>query len=144
MNLGGTLEFLGTDPGRAAAFDVALLDIFWTSMSGYIHALALAGTEKISAKNLVPFARNIAGMLPDIMSEFANQIDSRHYPGVESNIHSTAAVMDNIISTSRDSRIDVGIISAAKALVEKAIDLGYGADDFSRLAEVLQQSSPRQ
>jgi hypothetical protein len=33
-SLGGTATYLGSDPGRAAAHDVALLDLFWTSMSG--------------------------------------------------------------------------------------------------------------
>ena len=37
-SLGGTTSYLGADPGRAAAYDVALLDLFWTSMSGYAHA----------------------------------------------------------------------------------------------------------
>jgi hypothetical protein len=39
-SLGGTATQLGTDPGRDTACDVALLDLFWTTMSGYTHALA--------------------------------------------------------------------------------------------------------
>lgn len=141
MNLVGTSTFLSTDPGRASAFDIALLDIFWTAMSGYIHALALADAEQIPVTSLVPYARDIVGMLPDIMSEFANQFDSGHYPGQESNLHSTAAVMQNIITASRESGIDVSIMSEVKALVDKAVELGYGAQDFSRLAEIIRQGS---
>nr|WP_317890814.1 NAD(P)-binding domain-containing protein [Paenibacillus arenilitoris] len=81
-SLGGTASYLGTDPGRAAAYDVALLDIFWTAMTGYIHALALASAENITATRLVPYARSIIGMMPDIMAEFANQVDNSHYPGM--------------------------------------------------------------
>ncbi len=43
--LGGSHTHLGEDIGRAAAYDVALLDLFWTSMTGYVHALALARAE---------------------------------------------------------------------------------------------------
>ncbi|MGW9124256.1 imine reductase family protein [Paenibacillus chitinolyticus] len=136
MSLGGTASYLGTDPGSAAAYDVALLDIFWTSMTGYIHALALASVENIRAADLVPYARNIIGMMPDIMAEFANQVDNSHYPGIDSNLISTEAVMDNIIHASKARGIDVGVLDAAKSIVPQAIDLGYGKQDFSRLAEL--------
>lgn len=141
MSLGGTVSYLGTDPGRAAAYDVALLDIFWTSMTGYIHALALASAENITATDLVPYARNIIGMMPDIMAEFANQVDNSHYPGIESNLISTEAVMDNIIQASKVRGIDVGVLDAAKSIVRQAIDLGYGKQEFSRLAELIRKPS---
>lgn len=141
MSLGGTATYLSVDPGRAAAYDVALLDIFWTSMTGYIHALAIAGAENITATDLVPYARNIIGMMPDIMVEFANQVDNSHYPGIESNLISTKAVMDNIIYASKARGIEVGVLTAAKNLVRQAIDLGYGKQDFSRLAELIRKTA---
>lgn len=139
MSLGGTATYMGTDPGRAAAYDVALLDIFWTSMTGYIHALALAGSENIAATNLVPYARNLIGMMPDIMAEFANQVDNSYYPGIDSNLISTESVMDNIIHASKARGIDVEVLEAAKSLVRQAVDLGYGKQDFSRLAELIRR-----
>jgi 3-hydroxyisobutyrate dehydrogenase-like beta-hydroxyacid dehydrogenase len=70
-SLGGTSSYLGTDPGRAAAYDVALLDLFWTTMSGYVHALALAGMENISAKELLPYSKGIMEIMPNIMENMA-------------------------------------------------------------------------
>ncbi len=61
--LGGTQTYLGTEPGRAAAFDVALLDIFWTSVSGVVHAFAMARSENITATELAPLARGISDLL---------------------------------------------------------------------------------
>lgn len=48
--LGGTHTHLGEKICRAAAYDIALLDIFWTAMSGYHHALAVARAEGITAR----------------------------------------------------------------------------------------------
>lgn len=62
--LGGTPVHLGADPGRAAAHDVALLDLFWTSMAGVVHAFALASAENIAAKDLAPLAKGIGALLP--------------------------------------------------------------------------------
>jgi 3-hydroxyisobutyrate dehydrogenase-like beta-hydroxyacid dehydrogenase len=58
--LGGTGSYLGAEPGRAAAHDVALLDIFWTSMSGLVHGFALAATENVRPSELATFAQGIA------------------------------------------------------------------------------------
>ena len=69
QRLGGTHAYLGADIGRAAAYDVALLDVFWTAMTGYAHALALAGAEGITARQLAPFAAGIGAILPPIFEE---------------------------------------------------------------------------
>ena len=50
--LGGTHTHLGEDAGRAAAYDIALLDIFWTAMAGYTHALALARAVRRNLEEL--------------------------------------------------------------------------------------------
>lgn len=71
-SLGGTATYVGADPGRAAAYDVALLDIFWASTSGIAHAFALAAGENIASEDLAPFARGIGGLLPDVIDEHAS------------------------------------------------------------------------
>ncbi|KEQ24905.1 NAD(P)-dependent oxidoreductase [Paenibacillus tyrfis] len=140
-SLGGTAAHLGTDPGRAAAYDVALLDIFWTSMSGYIHALALARAENIAAKDLAVYAQGIVNIMPDIITEFAQHVDDGHYPGEKSNIVSAAAGMEHIIHAAQARGIDASILSAAYAVARRAIDAGQGNDAFSRLAELLGKPS---
>lgn len=49
----GPTEWLGVDVDRAAAYDVALLDFFWTSMSGAVHALALGQANGVRPADLV-------------------------------------------------------------------------------------------
>ncbi|MCQ0007539.1 hypothetical protein LUX73_24585 [Actinomadura madurae] len=75
--LGGGHTHLGEDIGRAAAYDIALLDIFWTAMAGYAHALALAGAEGIGARELAPFAKGIGAILPPIFEQAAEDVARR-------------------------------------------------------------------
>ncbi|MDO3677172.1 NAD(P)-dependent oxidoreductase [Paenibacillus ehimensis] len=140
-SLGGTPAYLGTDPGRAAAYDVALLDIYWTAMSGYMHALALARAEHIAAKDLAAYARGIVGIMPDIMTELAQQVDDGRYPGDKSNILSAAASMEHIIHVAQARGIDAGVLSAAHTVARRAIDAGQGTDGFSLLAELFGKPS---
>nr|WP_062051476.1 NAD(P)-binding domain-containing protein [Bacillus sp. JCM 19034] len=140
-SLGGTASYLGPDPGRAAAYDIALLDFFWTSMNGYVHALALASTENISSQELLPYTKGIIGIMPNIMDVMAQEVDQQEYPGDGSNIASNAAGMEHIIQVAEEHRIDASMLRAAKAIAQRAIDKGYGNDGFSRLSDVLKEFS---
>ncbi|MFB5265314.1 NAD(P)-dependent oxidoreductase [Paenibacillus enshidis] len=138
-SIGGTSVHLGEDPGRAAAYDISLLDIFWTSMSGYIHALALARAENISAKELLPFAQNISSILPEIMTIMAEQADSGQYPGEGSNLQSAAAGIEHIVHAAQAHGIDSSVLLAAHVIAKRAVDAGHGMDSFARLTELLHE-----
>ncbi|MEC0204959.1 NAD(P)-binding domain-containing protein [Paenibacillus lautus] len=134
-SLGGTASFLGEDPGRAAAYDIALLDVFLTAMSGYVHALAIARAENIPAKDIAPYAHNIINIMPDIMTYIAQDVDQGVYPGEGSSLISNMASMEHIIHVAEQHGIDSSVLNAAKAIAQRAIHAGHGGDGFSRLVE---------
>lgn len=135
--LGGTHTHLGEDIGRAAAYDIALLDIFWTAMSGYAHALAVARAENITARELLPFAQGIGAILPPLFEEFAGDADDGSYSGELNPITSGASSMAHIIETSESHGIDAGVMRAAEGQARRVIGLGHGTDGVTRVTEVL-------
>ncbi|MBW1599300.1 NAD(P)-dependent oxidoreductase [Streptomyces sp. JJ38] len=135
--LGGSHTHLGEEIGRAAAYDVVLLDIFWTAMAGYAHALAVARAEGITARELAPFARGIGEILPAIFEETAEEVASGGFSGQDNPITSAASSMAHIVHTSEAHGIDAGVMRAAEGLAQRTIGLGHGTDGFSRIAEVL-------
>ncbi|RJL32714.1 NAD(P)-dependent oxidoreductase [Bailinhaonella thermotolerans] len=136
-SLGGTGTHLGEDPGRAAAYDLALLDVFWTSMGGLIHAFALARAEGVTARDLAPFAQGIAALVGDLIPQEARDVDERDYPGETSGISSNVATMDHIIHAAEHHGIDSGAMRALRAVAQRAIDAGHATDGFSRTVETL-------
>ncbi|MGW6737808.1 NAD(P)-dependent oxidoreductase [Streptomyces sp. NPDC055013] len=139
--LGGTHTHLGEDIGRAAAFDIALLDIFWTAASGYAHALAVARAEGITARELAPFAQGIGAILPPMFEELAGDVDDGTYSGEGNPITSAASSMAHIVETSESHGIDAGVMRAAEGQARRVIGLGHGADGFIRVAELLGRRS---
>ncbi|MFI5530392.1 NAD(P)-dependent oxidoreductase [Kitasatospora sp. NPDC051853] len=135
--LGGTHTHLGESIGRAAGFDIALLDIFWTAMAGYVHALALAKAEGISGRELAPFAQGIGAILPPLFAEFAEDFDDRTYSGAINPLTSGVSTMAHVVHTAEAHGIDSSVMRAAEGLTRRTIALGHGADGVSRLAEVL-------
>ncbi|MEV6106625.1 NAD(P)-binding domain-containing protein [Streptomyces sp. NPDC051940] len=135
--LGGTHTHLGEEIGRAAAYDIALLDIFWTAMAGYAHALAVARAEGISARELAPFAKGIGDILPPIFEGLAEEVDSGSYSGAGNPITSAASSMAHIVHTSEAHGIDAGVMRVAEGMTRRAIGRGHGADGFQRITELL-------
>ncbi|MFF8590629.1 NAD(P)-dependent oxidoreductase [Streptomyces sp. NPDC015220] len=135
--LGGTHTHLGEEIGRAAAYDIALLDVFWTAMTGYAHALAVARAEGVTARELAPFAQGIGEILPPLFGEIAEDVESGGFSGEGNPITSAVSSMAHIVHASEAHGIDAGVMRAAEGVVRRAIARGHGADGFSRIAEVL-------
>lgn len=135
--LGGTHTHLGEEIGRAATFDIALLDIFWTAMAGYAHAVAIARAEGVTARELAPFAQGIGAILPPLFAEFAEDADSGSYSGAINPITSAVSTMTHVVAVSEAHGIDAGVMRAAEGMARRVIGLGHGTDGFIRVAEVL-------
>jgi 3-hydroxyisobutyrate dehydrogenase-like beta-hydroxyacid dehydrogenase len=135
--LGGNHTHLGEEIGRAAAYDIALLDIFWTAMAGYAHALAVARAEGVGARELAPFAKAIGAILPPIFEQSAEEVDSGGFSGEGNPITSAVSSMAHIVHTSEAHGIDAGVMRAAEGLARRAIGRGHGTDGFLRITEIL-------
>ncbi|MGW0882433.1 NAD(P)-dependent oxidoreductase [Streptomyces sp. NPDC002671] len=135
--LGGAHTHLGEDAGRAATFDIALLDIFWTAMAGYAHAVAIARAEGVTARELAPFAQGIGAILPPLFETFAEDADSGSYSGEINPITSAVSTMAHVVEVSETHGIDAGVMRAVEGMARRVIGLGHGTDGFIRVAEVI-------
>ncbi|GAB3745077.1 NAD(P)-binding domain-containing protein [Amycolatopsis oliviviridis] len=132
--LGENTHYVGEFPGQAAAFDASLQDMLWTSMSGVVHMFALAKAENIAAADIAGHAKALLGFFPDMIDLLAGQVGADSYPGDHGTIDSAAATMDHILDAIRARGLDNGVLSAARAEAQRAIDAGHGEDGFGRLA----------
>ncbi|MEU2285927.1 NAD(P)-binding domain-containing protein [Streptomyces sp. NPDC013178] len=135
--LGGTHTHLGEEIGRAAAHDVALLDIFWTAMAGFAHAVAVARAEGITARELAPFAQGIAAILPPLFEEFAGDADDGTYSGRLNPITSAVSSMAHIVHASESHGIDASVMRTIEGQARRVVALGHGTDGFLRVSELL-------
>lgn len=133
--LGENANYWGDDPGRAAAFDAALQDLFWTSMSGVVHMFTLATAEHITPTDIANQAKGMLGLFPDLIDMLAGQVAAGHFPGDLGSLTSAAAALDHILSTVRTHDLDNGVLSAVRTEVQQAIDAGHGSEGFGRLSD---------
>jgi 3-hydroxyisobutyrate dehydrogenase-like beta-hydroxyacid dehydrogenase len=132
--LGGTVRHVGPQPGRAAAHEMALLDLFATAVHGVVHAFALGAAEGVAAGELAPLAAGIGSLLPEMAIRFARQIEAGEHPGEPSTIGSAAAGIDHVLAAAAAHGLDTGALRAARGLVRRSIRAGHGEQGLSRLA----------
>ncbi|MFI6154048.1 NAD(P)-dependent oxidoreductase [Kitasatospora sp. NPDC051170] len=138
----GTARHVGEDPGRAAAFDAAVLDLFWTTVHGYLHALALARAEGITGAELAPYAQGLPLLLPPLIEDYAHRADTHHHPGDRSTLASAAAGLAHVTHTARTRGLDTTVLEAALTLTRRAVTAGHGPSGVSTLVDHL--AAPRQ
>lgn len=140
LNSMGGAVYKGTDPGRAALFDLALLNGMYGMFGGFLQAVALVGTENIKATSftsdlLIPWLKGLTAAMP----ELARQIDTGDYTSKESNL-----AMQTSGTSFAEFNESVGISSELIAPLEKLMKQrvadGHGGDDFSSVIELIRKN----
>lgn len=131
----GEPVFLGEDAGLAALYDLALLGIMWSTMGGYLHALALVGSEGVTPDRFTPMALNwltaVGGFLPGIGA----QVASGDYETEVSALDINAAGLAMLVETSRAQGIGATVPAALKELFDRAVASGHGAHAIASVIE---------
>ncbi|MFH8488732.1 NAD(P)-dependent oxidoreductase [Streptomyces longisporoflavus] len=140
--LGGNTVHLGEDHGLAAVYDNALLDFFWTSMSGLVHAFALAGADGVKGADLAPYLSALLSIFPPAIESTAIEVDSGEYPGEQAPLVTEAANVDHIIHASEHRGLDVESLNGIKAVLDRAIAKGHGADGWTAIIESVRAPEP--
>lgn len=140
LHLLGTSQYLGAEPGLAALYDLSLLSAMYGMLGGFLHAVALVGTEKVPATNFSPLAINWLQAMLAYLPHLAYQIDTGNYTeNVTSNLHMQTTAFVNIIETSQKQGIRVDLMAPVQLLMNQTIQRGHGQADFSSLIEVIRQ-----
>jgi 3-hydroxyisobutyrate dehydrogenase-like beta-hydroxyacid dehydrogenase len=130
----GEPTWLGEDFGRAAAFDLSLLDLFWSAVGGFMHALVMAQANEIAPDELVPHMRGIVDILPPIFDELAERIQADRHNDSTAPVSSVAASVRHLIAASHASGVDAGMLEAFRRHVDAVVAAGQGHDEISRIA----------
>jgi 3-hydroxyisobutyrate dehydrogenase-like beta-hydroxyacid dehydrogenase len=135
--IAGDGTYLGGDAGLASVYDLGMLDMFFTGMTGFLHAAALVGADGISASTFLPYAQRIGELVQQTMVELAADVDKGSYPGDQDNLEMEQAALEHIVEASAARGIATALPRLVQTAVSDAIARGHGRDGFSSVVEVL-------
>ncbi|AXB41811.1 hypothetical protein A4R43_04115 [Amycolatopsis albispora] len=100
----GQAVYLGGDPGAAARYDLALLNLAWATLAGFVQTAALLGTAGIRAGEVAPLLTGwLAGTVSEVITDYAGQLDRGSYPGDGEWLELDAPLMDHLVETTGNS-----------------------------------------
>ncbi|GAA0474665.1 NAD(P)-binding domain-containing protein [Streptomyces sp. NPDC046215] len=136
----GAAHFVGTDPGLAALYDIALLSGMYGMFSGVFHALALTSTEKVPADAFGPLLADWIGAMAGGIPHFARQVETGDYVnGVVSNAAMQAAAFGNLLRTAEDQGVSPELIAPLQPLMDRLVAEGNGSGDVTGVVELLKR-----
>ncbi|NGO13784.1 NAD(P)-dependent oxidoreductase [Streptomyces sp. HC44] len=135
--MGGKAAYLGEDQGLAAVYDLALLDYFYSSITGLVHAFALAGADGVRAADLAPYLNTITAILPPIAAGAARDVDAGSYPGEDANLGMMATAVGHVLEWAEHRGLDVSTVRPVKEVYDKAVARGHAADSWTSTIEVV-------
>ncbi|WP_086827794.1 NAD(P)-dependent oxidoreductase [Allokutzneria sp. NRRL B-24872] len=131
----GRPDYVGEDLALAQLYYQAQLDLFLTSLSGFLHATALLNSAGVSAAAFQPYAADNFASMSMYLDDAVKQIDSGEHPGDEASVVMMGATADHIVGASEEAGIETGLPRAVKAHYDRAIEAGHGADSWTSLIE---------
>ncbi|MEU2612284.1 NAD(P)-binding domain-containing protein [Micromonospora sp. NPDC007271] len=129
-------DYRGEDPGLAALFYQLNMDMFWTCMLSWLHSLAVARANGITAKDLLPTAIR-ATDLRYFLEFYTGRIDADEHPGDVDRLAMGVASVEHVVHTTRDSGVDPALPATVLEIFRRGLATGHGSDSFTSLIDVL-------
>ncbi|KDN18382.1 NAD(P)-dependent oxidoreductase [Amycolatopsis rifamycinica] len=127
--------FVGEDAGMAALYDLSLLAMMWSTMAGYLHALALVGTEGVTPEQFAPVASAWQAAVGGFLPRIGEQVASGDYATDVSALDINAAGLAMLVETSRAQGISTAVPAVLRELFDRAIAAGHGAHAIASVIE---------
>ncbi|MEV5646812.1 NAD(P)-binding domain-containing protein [Nocardia sp. NPDC052254] len=137
LDLFGSAEYLGADPGLAAAHDFALLAAMYAMFAGFAQGAAMLRSAGVSATD---FAERAVPWLTAMTRSLPGQallVDSGDYRTDVQNLHFNKAALDAIVRSAREAETTADVLRPVKALVDEQVADGHGELAFARIVEGL-------
>ncbi|MEV5892729.1 NAD(P)-dependent oxidoreductase [Nonomuraea fuscirosea] len=136
----GEVAYVGADEGLAMMFYQAQLLIFWSSMTSFMHAMALLRTAGVAPEAFLPFARDMftslggdgpMGYARHLAGEFA----AGSYPGELNSLHMQAVGLGHAVEALAEAGVEITVPTALRRLFERADAEGRGDEGLGTVIQ---------
>lgn len=133
-------QFVGEDAGLAPLYDISLLTGMYGLFTGGLQSMALITSEKVKAKQFIPFLKPWLMAMLSQVEIMAEEIDKADFYGyVSSNMGMQAAAYENITKAHEAAGLSTELMMPLHHLFQRAIRAGYSTANISSLVEVIRK-----
>ncbi|MHA7961219.1 NAD(P)-dependent oxidoreductase [Streptomyces sp. L500] len=132
-------DYRGEDQGLAALYYQLQLDMFWTAMSSWLHAVAVADANGIPASELLPYASGTFASMPDFLGFYAPRLDAGDFTGDVERLSMGLASVEHVVETTHDSGVDASLPAAVLEIFRRGMAAGHADDSATSVVNVLRK-----
>ncbi|MFE5581965.1 NAD(P)-dependent oxidoreductase [Kitasatospora sp. NPDC056531] len=126
-------DYRGDDPGLAQLYYQIQMDLFWSSMVGYLHATAIAEANGISAEEFLPYLSSTAASLPGFQAFYAPRIAAGDHRGDVDRLAMGLASVEHVRQTAEASGVDGALPALLAEAFRRGVEAGDGAASVTTL-----------
>ncbi|WP_327675926.1 NAD(P)-dependent oxidoreductase [Kitasatospora sp. NBC_00458] len=126
-------DYRGDDPGLAQLYYQIQMDLFWTSLAGYLHATAVAEANGISAEEFLPYATSTAASMPGFLAFYAPRIAAGHHAGDVDRLTMGLASLEHVRHTVEASGVDGALPRLLADTFRRGVEAGHGGSSATSL-----------
>lgn len=133
-------DYKGEDPGLAMLYYQIQIDVFWTAMLSYLHAVAVARVNGITAEQFLPYVSDILSSLPKVLEFYTPRLDAGEHPGDVDRLAMGFASVEHVFHTTKEAGVDTSLPSAVLEIFKRGMINGHSEDSFTSLIEIFMKS----
>jgi 3-hydroxyisobutyrate dehydrogenase-like beta-hydroxyacid dehydrogenase len=134
-------HYKGEDPGLGALYYQLQMDMFWTGLTSWLHALAVARANGVTAEDLLPYATDVMGTMPGFFAHYTPRVDAGENGGELERLSMGVASIDHVLHTTRAAGVDPALPAAVLAAFKKGAAAGHSEDSLTSLVDVFAQQA---
>ncbi|MEU1284635.1 NAD(P)-binding domain-containing protein [Kitasatospora sp. NPDC005856] len=127
------VDYRGDDPGLAQLYYQIQMDLFWSSMVGYLHATAIAEANGISAEEFLPYLSSTAASMAGFQAFYAPRITAGDHRGDVDRLAMALASIEHVRHTAEDSGVDGALPAVLAEAFRRGAADGNGAAGLTTL-----------
>ncbi|MFJ3787549.1 NAD(P)-dependent oxidoreductase [Kitasatospora sp. NPDC090091] len=133
-------DYRGDDPGLAQLYYQIQMDLFWTSLVGYLHATAVAEANGISAEEFLPYASSTAASMPGFLAFYAPRIAAGFHEGDVDRVAMGLASVEHVRHTVEASGVDASLPALLADAFGRAVVAGHGDSSATSLVGLFRKT----
>ena len=137
--LGGNVQHVGEEPGRANALDSALLALMWGALFGTLHAIAVCQAEEIDLGELARQWTATAPVVDGLVADLIKRTNAGRFASDDETLSSISAhygSFQHLLELMEARKIDRSVVDGYDAIFQRAIAAGHLHDDFAALVAI--------
>lgn len=138
--LGGNVQHVGEEPGRANALDSALLSLMWGALFGMLHSIAVCQAEGIDLGELARQWTALAPVVEGLVADLVKRTNAGRFAGDDETLSSIAThygAFQHLLELMEARKIDRVVVDGYDAIFRRAISAGHMHDDFAALSQFM-------